>query len=123
MIRYYDRDGKELDGVLEWASKFEDAKYRFIQVDDVKGPDGRSYRVSTIWEGVDKRLYEDQEELLLFQTGAFLLKEVDEDGFGGFEGMVGEWLWPTEFKAFEGHQVIVDQVACGAIGANGEEEE
>jgi hypothetical protein len=114
VIHYYDRDGKELDGVLAWAEKFEEDEYRFLRVEDVEGPDGRPYRVSTIWEGIDKRLFQDQEELLIFQTGAFLLNDAKDS----FEGMVGEWMWPTESEALAGHETVVDQIMAGAVGAN-----
>ena len=102
MSRYYDKQGKPLDGALAWARLFEDGSYRHVAEDFVvRG--NHPVRVSTVYLGLDHQ-YGDGPPLI-FETMVF---------GGVFDGE--QERYSTLEQAQAGHAAMVQRVS-GKPGA------
>lgn len=104
---YYDRTGKPLKNVIEWAKLAHDKDYCRVAYDTIK--DGRFY-VSTIWLGIDHNFtYRINGDItnphpLIFETMVFDNKKLNS--IGTAEGIYQE-RYSTEADALGGHKLAL----------------
>lgn len=92
MIRYYDRQGKPIANMLEWAKLMGDPAYQRVRHTQING----EVRVSTVWLGLDHNMMGDGPSLI-FETMVF----------GGEHDQEME-RYSTEEEACAGHERMVD---------------
>ncbi len=96
MANYYDRDGRPITDVGEFARLFSDLTYKRILVDTVDGAD-----VSTVWLGINHN-YTGEGPPLIFETMIFG-GDHDQDC----------WRYATEEEARKKHDEIVAALKAG----------
>lgn len=93
--RYYAVNGRPM-AMMEWARTFE--HYRHIGLDYVRLR-GRTFRVSTVWLGLDHN-WRPNGRPLIFETMVF-----EEPGFAQFEDLMCRYS--TLAEAQRGHRLMV----------------
>jgi len=93
--RYYAVNGREMTQ-MEWSRAL--SHYRHIGLDYVRIR-GRTYRVSTVWLGLDHSFWPGGRPLI-FETMVF-----EDDDMGGFEGLMNRYS--TLAEAERGHRMFV----------------
>jgi len=95
MSRWYDRKGKALGDLFEWARLLEDREYCRVAQLVEQMANGERLRISTVWLGLDHN-FSGQGPPLIFETMVF---------GGPFDE--GQWRWSTEDEAQKGHDIVV----------------
>lgn len=106
---YYNRDGG-LITMWEWTTLFSDAAYKRVALDEVITPDGRWFRVSTVWLGLDHGM--GMSELpMIFESMVF-----------GPDTSAEEYMtrYATLAQAEAGHAGICHVLATGRLPNAGE---
>ena len=96
-MAYYDRDGRPLADIMEYARLFADKSYQIIEQTDVD----EDVRVSTVWLGIDHNFFGEGPPLI-FETMIF----------GGNHDEY-QWRWATEDEARFAHEKIVLNLTAG----------
>lgn len=99
----YDRQGKQITDLLQWAKLFERGDYKRVAVTTL--PDGKW--ISTVWLGLDHSFGSGPP--LIFETMVFPSK----DDMGDLDCD----RYSTEEEALEGHQRMVEKwsKACAPV--------
>lgn len=92
---YYDKQGRKIDNILDWAAKLEDDNYRVVAQDVVK----KKYYISTVWLGIDHNLSKENGKPVIFETMVF--KKFEKDGD------VEQIRYCTLQEAKKGHKKLV----------------
>lgn len=93
MSDYFDKNGDPM-ALMEWASKFEDMDYKVVAFDD-----GKVYRVSTVWLGLDHNFAGDGPPLI-FESMVFPLSSYEDQACRRYS---------TEAEALAGHAELVSE--------------
>lgn len=93
---YYDKQGKVITDLLEWARLFEDKNYQVVS----RYKDERVI-ISTVWLGIDHNWGNGPP--LIFETMVFARSKDIDPKFHNLQ-----WRWTTEEEAKKNHEIIVN---------------
>lgn len=95
---YFDRQGNELQ-LMDWGDKCEDMNYKVVKQDQVG-----KYFVSTVWVGLNMRLFRGAPPLI-FETMVLMDEADQEDEFYFYQKR-----YSTEQEALMGHEEVLSLV-------------
>lgn len=107
---YFDRQGRQLRDVLEWAKLLESPGYKRIALTTLRG-----IRVSTIWTGLDAGWAEDGAPTQIFETMTFAQRRRDRHKIWAINRLTVRYA--TEGEAVKGHERVVGQIKARGTSA------